>query len=323
MPPQSGTSATLDVTTSLARVAPQGTPRAAAATTPIASSKLQYRAYIDGLRALAVLAVLAFHAFPQAVPGGFAGVDIFFVISGFLISGIILTDLQSRTFTFAEFYRRRIRRIFPALALVLASCLAFGWYALLPADYRQLGANAAAGAGFVANFRLWSESGYFDTSAELKPLLHLWSLGVEEQYYLVWPLVLILFRRRPQYVPWMILIIVVGSFAINVFLAIREPTAAFYWPVSRFWELMIGSSLAYLQVCRPDLWPFDGVGSVTERSPRGQRVVYATNVLAIAGIALIATGFATLTGSNDWPDSGCCSRVWEQRYSYWRALTPG
>ena len=139
-----------------------------------------YRPDLDGLRAVAVLAVLAFHAFPKALPGGFAGVDVFFVISGFLISGIIFEALRAGRFSFADFYWRRVRRIFPALVLVLAACLGLGWMLLLPDEYRQLGKHAVAGAGFLSNIVLWREAGYFATAAELKPLLHLWSLGVEE-----------------------------------------------------------------------------------------------------------------------------------------------
>jgi peptidoglycan/LPS O-acetylase OafA/YrhL len=204
-----------------------------------------YRPDVDGLRAIAVVSVVAFHAFPAAAPGGFAGVDLFFVISGFLISGIILSDLGKGSFTIAEFYRRRVRRIFPALILVLAACLAIGWRVLLPDEFRQLGKHIAAGAGFVSNLALWRESGYFATSAALKPLLHLWSLGVEEQFYLAWPLLLLFFRGRPRQMGWMIATVAAASFALNIFLTAKRPDAAFYLPVSRFWELMAGSALAY------------------------------------------------------------------------------
>ncbi len=245
----------------------------------------RYRPDVDGLRALAVLAVLCFHAFPQALPGGFAGVDIFFVISGFLISGIILGQIRADTFTFADFYRRRIRRIFPALAVVLAASLLFGWCSLIPADFRQLGTHVAAGAGFVSNLQLWSESGYFDTAAESKPLLHLWSLGVEEQYYLVWPLMLVIFRRHVERIFWMILVVAAGSFAVNLFLVAHEPTAAFYLPMGRFWELMLGSIIAYVQIFRAP-----PVLSVLTR-----------NLLAFAGAALIAAGFAMLNQDRNFP----------------------
>src|ERR1700691_3486782 len=161
-----------------------------------------YRPDVDGLRALAVIAVIGFHAFPEIMPGGFVGVDVFFVISGFLISGIIFNQLSRGTFTFRGFYDRRIRRIFPALSLVLTACLIYGWWAALPVDFRQLGEQVAAGAGFVSNILLWRQSDYFDTASELKPLLHLWSLGVEEQYYLIWPLLLFLLRRHVRAMIW-------------------------------------------------------------------------------------------------------------------------
>jgi len=149
-----------------------------------------YRRDIDGLRAFAVLAVVTFHAFPWLMPGGFVGADVFFVISGYLISGLISQRLAEGRFTFADFYARRIKRIFPALIIVLVACYAFGWLTLLPAEFAALGKHIAAGMGFVSNFALWSEAGYFDASAATKPLLHLWSLGIEEQFYLLWPLLL-------------------------------------------------------------------------------------------------------------------------------------
>src|SRR5215470_2873449 len=160
---------------------------ASASRSPLAGAGRGYRADIDGLRAVAVLAVVGFHAFPGAFRGGFVGVDVFFVISGFLISTIIIKGLEKGTFRFTDFYARRVRRIFPALIVVLAACFAFGWIALLSDEYMQLGKHIAGGAGFVSNLVLWNESGYFDTSAETKPLLHAWSLGVEEQFYVLWP----------------------------------------------------------------------------------------------------------------------------------------
>jgi peptidoglycan/LPS O-acetylase OafA/YrhL len=211
----------------------------------VASMTQIYRPDVDGLRAVAVLAVLAFHAFPQLAPGGFAGVDIFFVISGFLISGIILEGLRDGSFSFAEFYWRRVRRIFPALILVLLACLAIGWLILLPHEFRQLGAHVAAGAAFVSNVLLWRESGYFDTAAQLKPLLHLWSLGVEEQYYIVWPVALFLLRARPRLMLVMIVGVAAASFAANLVMTANARSAAFFLPFGRFWELMAGGALAY------------------------------------------------------------------------------
>ena len=156
----------------------------------------KYRPDIDGLRAIAVLSVVGFHAFPSWVNGGFIGVDVFFVISGFLISGIIYENLDKGEFTFREFYARRIRRIFPALIVVMTACFAFGWFSLLADEYKQLGKHIAGGATFISNLLLWQESGYFDNSAETKPLLHLWSLGIEEQFYIIWPLLLWLTWKR-------------------------------------------------------------------------------------------------------------------------------
>jgi peptidoglycan/LPS O-acetylase OafA/YrhL len=247
-----------------------------------------YRPDIDGLRAIAVTAVLGFHAFPTALPGGFTGVDIFFVISGFLISGIILYELHTDSFTFAQFYARRIRRIFPALALVLAATLIFGWWALSPFDYNQLGAQVAAGAGFVSNILLWQESGYFDTDAALKPLLHLWSLGVEEQYYLVWPLLLCLFERHLQRIFWLIVAIGVASFLLNVAAVGRFPAAAFYLPVTRFWELMLGSGIAYLQ------WSSAQRGS-------GQSSSLSLNLLSLAGAGLLVLALVLVKDGRDFP----------------------
>src|ERR1700738_4507285 len=128
-----------------------------------------YRADIDGLRAIAVLSVIGYHAFPHAVHGGFTGVDVFFVISGFLISGLILEDLRRGRFRYRRFYARRFRRIFPALIVVLAACLLYGSVALAPDEFRELGKQAAAGAGFGSNILQWSQSGYFDQQATLKP----------------------------------------------------------------------------------------------------------------------------------------------------------
>ena len=236
---------------------------------------------------------MAFHAFPTAVPGGFVGVDIFFVISGYLISGIILDDLRNGSFTFSGFYVRRIRRIFPALALVLAFALLAGWLILLPFDYRRLGAHTAAGAGFVSNFLLWHESGdYFDRAAELKPLLHLWSLGIEEQYYLIWPLLLFLLRARVRLILWTILAVAVLSFAANAILVTRRPSAAFYLPQCRFWELMIGSCIAYLRIYRADaldrfLAKFGATGV--------SRISLLKNLAAVVGSLLIAVALIVLT----------------------------
>jgi peptidoglycan/LPS O-acetylase OafA/YrhL len=205
-----------------------------------------YRPDIDGLRALAVLAVIAFHGFPEYVAGGFVGVDVFFVISGFLISGIILDETRLGEFSLRGFYARRIRRIFPALLLVLVVSLLAGWWLLLPADMVRLGNQLAASAAFVSNFYLWFQSGYFSPDARTFPLLHLWSLGVEEQFYIVWPLIIIGLRWKPNWIIFAIVLIGLSSFCLNVALADNHE-ADFYSPVTRAWELMLGASLAWLR----------------------------------------------------------------------------
>jgi peptidoglycan/LPS O-acetylase OafA/YrhL len=204
-----------------------------------------YRPDIDGLRAVAVLAVVAFHAFPRSIKGGFIGVDIFFVISRFLFSKIILLGLEHNTHSFVDFYARRIRRIFPALVLVLVACFAFGRSVLFVGEYQQLGKHITAGASFLSNFVLWGESGYFDEAAETKPLLHLWSLGIEEQYYLVWPLLLWAAWKWRNSIGPVIAGTVLVSFAYNVYALRTDAVADFYSPQTRFWELLAGSLLAY------------------------------------------------------------------------------
>ncbi|QNK69101.1 acyltransferase family protein [Variovorax sp. PAMC26660] len=216
----------------------------------------KYRPDIDGLRAVAVASVLAYHAFPDALPGGFIGVDIFFVISGFLITTIIMQSHAAGDFSYRDFYARRIRRIFPALTLVLASALALGWYVLLPREFSELGKQAAGGMAFVANFIFWGESGYFDTIAETKPLLHLWSLGIEEQFYIFWPLLLGFAWRMRWPIVRMLWLLAAVSFVANVLMVHPYREAAFYSPGSRFWELMVGGILACMRLkpVQPSAW---------------------------------------------------------------------
>ena len=218
--------------------------------------RARYRADVDGLRALAVLSVVGYHAFPRVIRGGFVGVDVFFVISGYLISGLILEDLALGRFSYRRFYARRFRRIFPALIVVLAACLVYGGLMLAPDEFRELGKQAAAGAGFSSNLLQWSQAGYFDQRATTKPLLHLWSLGVEEQFYIAWPILLVLAyggaRRSPDgarrgvgRVKYLCIGLALVSFASSIALTHTAPSAAFYLPVPRFWELLLGALLAY------------------------------------------------------------------------------
>jgi peptidoglycan/LPS O-acetylase OafA/YrhL len=221
--------------------APAGTP----------SEKNDYRPDIDGLRAIAVLAVVVFHAFPSLAHGGFIGVDIFFVISGFLISKHIWEDLSAGTFSIGRFYARRIRRIFPALGAVLLACLLMGWVTLTPAEYEQLGKHAVAGALFLSNIVLWKESGYFDNAADTKPLLHLWSLGIEEQFYIVWPLLLAFYWRYSRHFGWILLGILGASLFYSMTVVRHDVVADFYSPLTRFWELALGAVLAHLVAHKP------------------------------------------------------------------------
>lgn len=211
-----------------------------------------YRPEIDGLRALAVLSAVTFHISPDVLPGGFVGVDIFFVLSGFLITRNIFEDLNKHQFNFSDFFDRRIRRIFPALILVVSSSLTFGWFVLLNDEYSQLGKHAASGAAFISNFIFANESGYFDPPAETKPLLHLWSLAVEEQFYVIWPLVLWLAWKWGINLLSVTIIVGVVSFSLNIRLANHLPHEAFYWPFSRFWELLSGSAIAWVTVYRAE-----------------------------------------------------------------------
>jgi peptidoglycan/LPS O-acetylase OafA/YrhL len=205
---------------------------------------VKYRRDIDGLRSLAILPVVANHL--GVSDGGFVGVDVFFVISGYLITAIISQEMDAGTYSLAGFYRRRILRIVPALAVMLLVTLAVGYWVLLPTDFAQLGKSAAAAALSVSNILFWTESGYFDVEAKLKPLLHTWSLGVEEQFYLFFPLLLLLFpAAKPQVRRWGILSIVAASFALSVFqVATDHASDAFYLLPARGWELGLGALLA-------------------------------------------------------------------------------
>jgi peptidoglycan/LPS O-acetylase OafA/YrhL len=206
---------------------------------------LPYRSDIDGLRAFAVSAVLIFHAFPSLIPGGFVGVDVFFVISGFLISGIIFKELETSSFSFSNFYARRVKRIFPALITMLTASYAFGWFFLFNEDFRRLGSHIFRASLFLSNFILWREAGYFDNAAETKPLLHLWSLGIEEQFYIVWPVILWVFWRFKSIRLPLIALLTLSSLIWNIYQSQLDLTHDFYSPLTRFWELSAGAWLAF------------------------------------------------------------------------------
>ena len=246
---------------------------------------MTYRRDIDGLRALAVMSVLLYHAFPTSFPGGFVGVDMFFVISGFLITGFIGSALEQGRFSFSNFYVRRARRLAPALLTVLAACFAYGLIVLLPTEMDQLGRQMMAAASFTSNILLWRQAGYFDQAAVTKPLLHLWSLGVEEQFYLLWPLTLWAAERR-GWRTWRVTAVMgLASFGGSVWLSAADPDADFYLPVTRFWEFACGALVAQAGPMRAGRARYADLASVIGgvRDPGGGAGVRAAH--AISGLA--------------------------------------
>ncbi len=204
-----------------------------------------YRPDIDGLRALAVLAVVLFHYRVPGFTGGFVGVDVFFVISGYLITGLILKEMGEGRFSLRQFYERRIRRIFPALFAMLAVATLLAAFLFFPVSFARFGKSLLATAFFGANFEFWREVGYFDVSADQKPLLHLWSIAVEEQFYLLFPALLLLVGARSKTrLTLMVGAIFAASLAFSVWNARHSPAAGYYFLPSRMWELMLGALLA-------------------------------------------------------------------------------
>ena len=275
----------------------------------IEPTKTAYRAEIDGLRAFAVLSVVLYHAFPARLTGGFTGVDVFFVISGYLITAHIFTSLDEGKFSFLDFFQRRIRRIFPALILVMVSSLIFGWFALISEEFQQLGKHVASGAAFIVNFILVGESGYFDTAADTKPMLHLWSLAVEEQFYLVWPIVLWLAWRRHFSLVWITLLVTVASFYFNLRFVESNPTETFFWPFGRFWEMLSGSVLAWLMLYKRDVIDRAKIRvdtcigrMIPLTFARGQ-IAFSENAMALGGFALLIYGFVEINSNAPFPST--------------------
>ena len=245
-----------------------------------------YRPDIDGLRAIAVVLVIIYHAFPKILPSGFIGVDVFFVISGFLISTIIFNNLSNHSFSLIDFYSRRINRIFPSLSLILFFALIAGWFLLIPDDYEKLNKHIFGGAIFVSNLVSRSEFGYFDDASELKPLLHLWSLGIEEQFYIIWPVLLVMaFRLRLNFFILTITTLL-GSFFLNIYKSGFDTTFAFYSPQTRAWELLIGAMLALL-------FPY--------LKHTLHRFTYLINICNISGFALIIVGLLSINKHVSFP----------------------
>nr|WP_272941940.1 acyltransferase family protein [Oceanicola sp. S124] len=240
------------------------------------------RTDIQGLRALAVGSVVLFHTFPHALPGGFVGVDIFFVISGFLITGILYRDMSLGRFSFADFYRKRVRRIFPALMVVLLATLAVGVVLLSPAGLVEVAQNTLSSVFFVSNVNFYFSSGYFDQAATLRPLLHTWSLSVEEQFYIVFPLFMFLVMRfLPGALIWLLAITFALSLGLSEWAITKSPLGAYFLSPFRAFELLLGSLCALL--------------------PFRLRSMTARNLLVVCGLVLIIGSFALLQETHRFP----------------------
>lgn len=259
---------------------------------------IAYRADIDGLRAIAVISVVVFHAFPELLTGGFVGVDIFFVISGYLITGILLGDIGRGEFSLLRFYDHRIRRIFPALVVVLLASLVLGWLSLYPEEYQSISKHIVGASFFVANIVFWNENGYFDAAAESKPLLHLWSLGVEEQYYVLFPLLLlVLWRARLNYLI-AVFVVLVASASASVFLSYHDSVAAFYLLPTRAWELMAGCLLA---CCSLGSCSIAGLGQSTRFSRLMGLFAWVGEYRSVVGLILLFSGLIFIDKGHVFP----------------------
>jgi peptidoglycan/LPS O-acetylase OafA/YrhL len=259
---------------------------------------LEFRKDINGLRALAVLGVVAFHADRALVPGGFGGVDVFFVISGFLISRIILSECAAGRFSLTMFYAKRARRILPALILVVSCVWIVGWFRAAPTQFRDIGGGLLGNSYFTVNFwllRLAGVGGYFGADSTTKPLLHLWSLSIEEQFYIVWSVLLLaVFRLRRNLLPAVIAGIFLASLTACVILTPIDPIAAFYLPWTRAWELALGALIAYREVFLLEALPYPGRG--------------VANIGAALGVALMLGAFFLMSEVQPFPG--------------WRAMIP-
>jgi len=255
---------------------------------------LKYRAEIDGLRAIAVVPVILFHAGFDSFAGGYIGVDIFFVISGYLITALILREMENGTFSLVNFYERRARRILPALAFVVLVCLPFAWLWLPPKDLKAFAQSLVAVATFSSNILFWKQSGYFDTATELKPLIHTWSLAVEEQYYILFPLFLmVVWKFGKKVLVTSLLVVFLISILLGQWGAMNKPAAAFYLLPTRGWEILIGAFCAFYLQSRPlqrDPGPLDQLMSMIGLGLIGVAVVNFDSTTLMPGfIALIPT----------------------------------
>ena len=208
---------------------------------------MSYRKEIDGLRAFAIIPVIFFHAGLQSFSGGFVGVDVFFVVSGYLIATLVITELSKHTFSLSHFYVRRVRRILPALFIMMLTCLPFAWIFLLPNDMKEFSQSMVSVIMFLSNLLFWIKSGYFDTSTELKPLIHTWSLSIEEQFYILFPIVcLAIFKfSKNNFFLIFSLIAIIGLFTAQHIIT-NYPSMAFYGLPTRGWEIICGVLVAWV-----------------------------------------------------------------------------
>ena len=247
----------------------------------------KYRKDIDGLRGVSVIAVVIFHVFPNFIGGGFVGVDIFFVISGYVISKIIFENLDKETFNFFNFLSRRIIRIFPSLLITLLFCIIFGWFYLFVDEYKHLNVHIGSASISILNFVLWNEAGgYFDNSSQTKPLLHLWSLAIEGQFYVLWPLLLLLAWKLKFNLLKIIIILITASFILNFNVFKFDTVTNFYSPFSRFWEFLIGSLTAWIMLYKKE-----------------SNIKYTLdNISSFLGIILLIYGFLYINKNSNYVD---------------------
>jgi peptidoglycan/LPS O-acetylase OafA/YrhL len=261
---------------------------------------MNYRPEIDGLRAIAVVPVILFHAYPALVPGGFLGVDVFFVISGFLIAGILVDDLESGTFSLAKFYERRVRRILPALLVMVACSLVVAWTVMLPRAFGITAESAAAAAAFVSNVFFWQTTNYFDIDALSQPLLHTWSLSVEEQFYILFPLILAISWKRASVrtICALLLMMLLASLALSEWGSQTHAKVNYYFTPSRFWELLLGGLGAFVVRYRkpqPSVtWSTLGllavVGSIAFISPTSRHPSLITLIPTVGTLMMLVWG---------------------------------
>jgi peptidoglycan/LPS O-acetylase OafA/YrhL len=246
-----------------------------------------FRPEIAGLRAIAVVSVLIYHANASWLPGGFVGVDVFFVLSGYLISRLILKDIAANSFSITHFYARRIKRILPALIAVLTVVWIYGWFRLFPTHFRDLGRFQNISSFFYLNFMLVGDSDYFDVAAQSKPLLHLWSLSIEEQFYIFWPLLLLGIARFNRQVLPLLAVLTLSSFLFGLYKTTTAPIAAYYLPWTRSWELALGGLVAWREIASPAF---------------GQPFLYKARLpLAAMGLALLLAGLVFIDQSQPFP----------------------